>query len=56
MHAGDSHDVDQVLAWIPTADRDRITAIMFAEAGTRDAWTLILLAQACRQAGRTKAP
>ena len=28
MHAGDHHDVMAILAWIPPAGRDQITAIM----------------------------
>lgn len=55
MHAGDHHDVMAILAWIPPADRDRITAIMYTEAGVPEGWVLITLADACRKAGRAPA-
>ncbi len=55
MHAGDNHDVMAILAWIPPADRDRITAIMYTEAGVPEGWVLITLADACRKAGRAPA-
>ena len=52
MRTGDHHDVMAILGWIPPADRDRITATLYTEAGTPDGWTLINLADACRQVGR----